>query len=627
MSDSPSNNPWGRTWLFRALLLLAVLLVGIAAGLLLNQFTSGGDLDPTLAAFATQMYQPATPSATIGAIFEPDEAAAVAPELSGSLFFTQRVGGHDQIFLYVPGNSEPRLVAGGAYDSRDPALSPDGHTLAFTSDRAGAFDLYLLDLRDGALRQLTQTLEYEGHPTWSPDGLWLAFEAHYQGDFDIWILPVDGSQTPIMLTDNAGLDFAPSWDPNGRKIAFVSDRDGSMDIFLADLDRPTDRFINLTQTSTIDEADPAFSPDGSQLLYSSMPAGLDMLIVISLDGENQEPRIIGQGRDGVWSPDSGMVLANLTAPQHTQLFIYTINRSSLTSGGLPFVENVADVFWSPHVLSESLLTAMPLLDDTPLYEVELDTQPEEDGRLNLSELAGVNAPHPLLSDAVDEAFQALRERVMQEAGWDFLGQLENAFVGINEPLPPGYAYNDWLYTGRAFSFSSSALEAGWVEVVPEAYGGQVYWRIYVRTANQEGLQGEPMRVRPWDFNSRYADDPYAYDRGGTTKNTIPAGYYLDFTALALDFGFERLSALSNWRTFFPGARFNEFVLRDSLTWEEAMLQLYPRSAIVTPTPYRTPTPTPTQTPRPTPTPWWWRWRTPTPGPTPAPPMATPTESP
>jgi len=610
------------------LLLLLVVSVAMVAGFLLDRYLL--PRDPGSASAAEDMAAPpsSTPatSATPGAIVEagPEEMGQLP--LSGTIFYTSRQQAWDRIFAFLPGMDAPMLLLDGAYDNREPVLSPDGRMLAFVSNRGGDYDVYIMSLEDGSVRQLTNTPAYEGHPTWSPDSLWIAYEAYYHGDLDIWILPVDGSQNPIMLTDHEGLDLSPAWDPNGRKIAFISDREGSLDIFIADLDLPADRFINVTQTDDRDEIDPAFSPDGQHLLYTTMEEGVDVLSITPINGEEAETRIIGQGRGAVWSPDGSTVLANLRSPQSCRLLMYVLDDGLNVSIGLPFINDVRDISWSVHAPLERLQEYAREETASTLYEVEADRPASEDGRLNLVDLRDVQAPHPQLSDAADEAFQALRERIIQVAGWDFLGTLDYAFAGINEPLPPGYAYNDWLYTGRAFAFAEAALEAGWVEVIPEHFGAQVFWRVFIRTANQTSAQGEPLAAHPWDFNSRYADDPYAYDRGGSSKVNIPTGYYVDFTELALDFGFERLPALSNWRTFYPGARYNEFVLASGLSWEEAMLQLYPRSAIITPTPFRTPTPTPTRTPRPTPTPWWWRWRTPTPSPTPMPPQATPTGS-
>jgi len=56
--------------------------------------------------------------------------------------------------------------------------------------------------------------------------------------------------------------------------------------------------------------------------------------------------------------------------------------------------------------------------------------------------------------------------------------------------------------------------------------------------------------------------------------SAPGGLWIDFTALAADYGFERLPALSSWRIYYPGTLFTQFALRAGLTWEEAMLQIY-----------------------------------------------------
>ncbi|MGA9533130.1 MAG: hypothetical protein WBR18_10475, partial [Anaerolineales bacterium] len=254
-------------------------------------------------------------------------------------------------------------------------------------------------------------------------------------------------------------------------------------------------------------------------------------------------------------------------------------------------------------------------------EPESTTEPMQSagiGRMSLIALDNVEAPNARLVEAASQPFRHLRAEIETAAGWDFLASLDEAFVGLNDPLPPGFAYNDWLYTGRAFAFQEAAYEAGWVEVVPEPIGGLMYWRIYVKAARQDGSLGEPLAERPWDFDARFRGDPSDYDQGGRERDVTPSGYYIDFTALAEAFGFQRQPALNNWRTFFPGTRFTEFAYTESLNWRAAMMQLYPLEAIVTPTPFSSPTPTPTNTPWPTWTPWWWQWRTPTFTPSPSP---------
>jgi TolB protein len=219
------------------------------------------------------------------------------------------------------------------------------------------------------------------------------------------------------------------------------------------------------------------------------------------------------------------------------------------------------------------------------------------GRASVVSLADVQAPYPKLHDEVNEAFNALRERVIAEAGWDALASLQNAYVPLTNSLDPGLG-QDWLYTGRGFALNSLLVNAGWMVAVREGVGQQTFWRIYLRAQNQDGSQGAPLNASPWDLNARYNVDPQAYDQGGA-YDPIPQGYWVDFTALARAYGFERQSALPNWRVYFAGTRFTEFVLTDGLDWYNAMLQLYPAEALITPTPKLPPTVTPTLTTVPT----------------------------
>ena len=143
--------------------------------------------------------------------------------------------------------------------------------------------------------------------------------------------------------------------------------------------------------------------------------------------------------------------------------------------------------------------------------------------------------------------------------------------------------------------------AGWMVAVREDFGAQTYWRLYLRAQLQDGSLGEPLRSQPWDLSARYNLDPKVYEQGGTYSD-VPPGYWVDVTALAIQYGWERVPALPNWRTFYRGARFTEFALTGGLDWYSAMLELYPPDVLVTPTRVLPPTLTPTRTPLPTWTP-------------------------
>jgi len=197
-------------------------------------------------------------------------------------------------------------------------------------------------------------------------------------------------------------------------------------------------------------------------------------------------------------------------------------------------------------------------------------------------LDNVTAPYPFIQDNADESFQALRVEIARQSGWDLLAELENVFLPITEPPHPGLV-DEWLYTGRAFALPTSSLQAGWLQIVRENFGGTIYWRVWIRTRYQDGSQGEPLRLRPWNLDARYSGDLRAYEEGGA-QQPAPAGYWLDLTELASRFGWKPLPALTNWRTYYPAARFNQFVFSEGLDWETAMQQIYPLEAIHQPTP-------------------------------------------
>ena len=188
-------------------------------------------------------------------------------------------------------------------------------------------------------------------------------------------------------------------------------------------------------------------------------------------------------------------------------------------------------------------------------------------------LQDVVAPYAELHALVAPSFDALRQRVISDAGWDALASLENAYVPLTTALDPGF-HEDWLYTGRAFAINSLMVNAGWLAVTREDIGDQTYWRLYVRAQKQDGSQGSPIEDPPWDITRRFQLDPQAYEAGGA-YTPVPPGYWVDLTSLAAAYGWQRLPALSDWRNYYAGARFTEFVMTGGLDWYSAMLQLYP----------------------------------------------------
>jgi TolB protein len=531
------------------------------------------------------------------------------------VIFSYEEDGDAHLFAYVPEEMPLMRLTSGDWDDITPAPSPDGEQVAFASNRNGYWDLYLLNLASGEVSQLTNTTEYEGAPTWSPDGTFIAFEAYEEDNLNIIVGPAaDPLSDPIRLTASPAADHSPAWGPGGRHIAFISDGE----VILANLDETDDnRFQNLSNTELASESHPVWSPDGERLAWasSSQSVGRGGIYVWEIS-KNVPATWIGDGNWPAWNTGGDQIMTTLAAPNRTYLTTYSLD-GRLLQPLTPFpAPTVRGLIWASLTMPDPSVDGFQQaaeLTPAPLWAA--NGEPMEEGvadRWSLVDVEGIQAPYPQMHDLADEAFVALRERVQQEVGWDALGALENAFVPLTTSLDPGFG-EDWLYTGRAFAINSLMTNAGWMVAVREDFGAQTYWRLYLRAQLQDGSLGEPLRDAPWDLSARYNLDPQIYEQGGT-YGPVPEGYWVDVTSLALQYGWERVPALPNWRTFYRGARFSEFALTEGLDWYSAMLQLYPSDILVTPTrvlpptitPSRTPLPTwtplPTRTPRPTFTP-------------------------
>jgi TolB protein len=575
-----------------------------------------------------------TPETTVTIELTPTEGVTpvIPKNAEDVVIFSYEEDGYAHLFAYIPEKLPLTRITSGDWDDITPAASPDGEKIAFASNRNGYWDLYLLDLASGDTSQITDTPEYEGAPTWSPDAAFMAFESYLDDNLEIVVGPADDPlKDSIQLTDSSASDHSPAWAPDGRHIAFISTQNGNSEVILADLDRTDNhRFQDLSNTQLASESHPVWSPDGRRLAWASSSQSVGRSGIYVWDSSKNVPGTwIGDGDWPAWNSSGDQIISALTAPNNTYLTVYSADGKPLQPL-TPFpAASLRGLAWMKLIMPDPLpggFQRSAELTPAPLWAANGESVSEgEFERWSLVELPGVQAPYPQMHDLANEAFDALRERVRLEVGWDALASLENAFVPITTLLDPGFG-EDWLYTGRAFAINSLMTNAGWMAAVREDFAAQTYWRLYLRAQLQDGSLGEPLRSQPWDLGARYNLDPKIYEQGGKYSD-VPPGYWVDVTALAMQYGWERVPALPNWRTFYRGARFTEFALTDNLDWYSAMLQLYPPDVLVTPTRVLPPTLTPTRTPLPTWTPL--PTRTPRPTLTPSPtrtPSVTPTPS-
>ena len=96
--------------------------------------------------------------------------------------------------MNADGSAVTRLTDNPATDDL-PSISPDGTQVAFTSDRSGNTNIYVMDIDGTDVTQLTTDPHDDLQPAWSPDGTKIAFHSNRDGDFDILVMNADGTES------------------------------------------------------------------------------------------------------------------------------------------------------------------------------------------------------------------------------------------------------------------------------------------------------------------------------------------------------------------------------------------------------------------------------------------------
>jgi Tol biopolymer transport system component len=138
--------------------------------------------------------------------------------------------------------------------------SPDGSQIAFSSDREGNFELYVVDADGGNARRLTETTSNEAEPAWTPDGRQIVYQTDAAGATQVWIMDRNGANQRA-LTMGATANLEPTVSPDGSRIAFTSVRDGNYEIYLMNLDGSNQQ--NATRSAESKETSPAWLDDGT----------------------------------------------------------------------------------------------------------------------------------------------------------------------------------------------------------------------------------------------------------------------------------------------------------------------------------------------------------------------------
>jgi TolB protein len=219
------------------------------------------------------------------------------------------------------------------------AWSPDGERLAFTyfQDSAESIaHMQVLNINTLESSNLLTINGRMGHISWSPTSDQFAFCASINNTFTtIYIIDADGSDLTQMTNLNldnletTGMDHDPAWSPDGSAILFSSNRGfgsgrtayDNFDIYLIYIKEKN--IVQITNTEGIED-NPVWSPDGKEIVYTNNPSGnyedpknTFEIWVMNADGTGQHP--ILKGESNFYTPSWSSDGKHITAEKCTEI--------------------------------------------------------------------------------------------------------------------------------------------------------------------------------------------------------------------------------------------------------------------------------------------------------------------
>jgi len=154
-----------------------------------------------------------------------------------------------------------------------PSWSPDGNSIVFSGIEGNSRDIFLLDMKTHAMRNLTNDVEYDEAPVFSPDGKWIYHSKIVGGFSKIVRFPVDDPSKNEQVTWGDSNDEDPSFSPDGKRIYYASSRGGIFNIYGQDL--ATGEIAQYTDVIGAALGPAAFTgPDGQEKIVFSGFQGL-----------------------------------------------------------------------------------------------------------------------------------------------------------------------------------------------------------------------------------------------------------------------------------------------------------------------------------------------------------------
>ena len=290
------------------------------------------------------------------------------------------------------------------------AKAPTTEKIAFTSDRDGNAEIYIMNPDGTGQTNLTRHEASDFQPAWSPTGSQILFASTREGMSNLYLMDADGANVKKVFNDFKSR-FAPAWSPDGRQISYVR-TDAERELYIASLDAKIEKRIMtvgrfdgysnwstdgtrivfdapLRQGNTASRihvfnlitrqqevllgkvvltsmSSPAWSPSGDKIVFTWLQGGNFAIYIMDSGGNNPE-RIVNplagfSTAHPDWSPSGNILVYEGYDLQSNNRQIYTVDLNGgepekLTRKGINFFADWFDPAYAlpvapqPHLLT------------------------------------------------------------------------------------------------------------------------------------------------------------------------------------------------------------------------------------------------------------------------------------
>jgi len=238
-----------------------------------------------------------------------------AAQAADTVVFTSNRSG--VIELYTAGSDGVSRLTFNDIQERQAVWSPDGSRIAFAGFSAGNWDIYTISSMGSDLQRLTDDVARDDRPKWTSDGR-IVFQRGplFCPPCEAWIMDADGSaESLIPISGNVVM---PEPSPHGQRLAYTSDRAGGGNaLWVGHLNGKGAKRITDAPTAGAGDFMPRWSPSGNDLAFIRGDSFFSQndLYVVHADGTDLRRLTVTPGRTEswpAWSSDGSEVL--FTAP-------------------------------------------------------------------------------------------------------------------------------------------------------------------------------------------------------------------------------------------------------------------------------------------------------------------------